>query len=119
MIPFLSIAKNKTWLNKTLLDVDYSWCCICSFEQNIYIFDCSPIVRHNKCFTYNIKDDEWNKIAKLDKYRYGPACTVFESKIVVSGGYYNYTIKSVESYDYYEKNGLIYLIWLKKEDIMI
>ena len=35
----------------------------------------------------------------MNESRYNAACTVFESKIIVSGGYES---KSVEAFDYYE-----------------
>ena len=45
----------------------------------------------------------------MNTSRISPTCTVFEGKIIVTGGRNNYhELKSVESYDYY-KNKWIYL----------
>ena len=46
-----------------------------------------------------MKCDKWSQIADMNEERLDPACTVYEGKIVVSGGTY---LKSVEAYDYYD-----------------
>ena len=86
----------KTWTHETQLDVKYERCYICSFKQNLYVFE--SIFYYERCLTYNIKNDKWSNIANMNDIRQNPACTVFEGKIVVSGG----RSKSVEAYDYYE-----------------
>ena len=88
----------KTWLYETKLDVNWNSYSICSFKQNIYVFE--SWVFRSKCTVYNIKDDKWSQIADLNEGRKAAAFTVFEGKIVVSGGYYKGT--SVEAFDYYE-----------------
>ena len=57
----------------------------------------------NSCCTYDINTNTWNEIADLNVPRFHAACTVFEGKIVVTGGK-NYcpNLKSVEAYDYHE-----------------
>ena len=55
------------------------------------------------CYTYDIIENKRIKIADLNVARRYVACTVFEGKIVVTGGYFNNReLKSVEAYDYYE-----------------
>ena len=36
----------------------------------------------------------------MNELRCNPSCTVFEGKIVVSGGFYNGTLDTVEAYDH-------------------
>ena len=38
------------------------------------------------CYIYNLNFDKWNQITDLNKERFDADCTVFESKIVVTGG---------------------------------
>ena len=55
------------------------------------------------CYTYDINSNTWNKIADLNIARDCASCTVFEDKVVVTGGVNNwYDLKSVEAYDYHE-----------------
>ena len=56
------------------------------------------------CYTYDIENEIWNKIAELNLARDSAASTVFEGKILVTGGQdiNTETLNSVEGYDYYE-----------------
>ena len=55
------------------------------------------------CQTYSLKTKKWCHLRNLNIARDNAACTIFEGKIVVTGGYNDLmNIKSVESYDYYE-----------------
>ena len=69
------------------------------------------------CFKYNFTLNRLSYISIMNESRLDAACTVFESKIVVSGGYmYDdklnsvflddifVNLKSVETYDHYENN---------------
>ena len=57
----------------------------------------------SSCYTYDINSEVWNIIAELNVARNRTSCTVFEGKVVVTGGYnHNGGLKSVEAYDYYE-----------------
>ena len=94
-----------TWLDvsnsvrcelKTQLDLSNEKFCIFSFKQNLYVI--YSYVYSSKCIVYNDKDDKWSQIADLNEERIAAAFTVFEGKIVVSGGFQS----SVEAYDYYE-----------------
>ena len=54
----------------------------------------------SSCYTYDIDKSVLRTIANLNVVRCYAACTVFEGKIVVTGGNNNdYFIKSVEAYD--------------------
>ena len=46
-----------------------------------------------------MKYETWTKIADMNEHRKCAACTVYEGKIVVTGGI---RLKLVEAYDYYE-----------------
>ena len=52
----------------------------------------------SSCLSYDVKRDIWSQIADMNDRRFGAACTVYEGKIVVSGGFSS----SVEAFDYYE-----------------
>ena len=63
----------------------------------------SSYISVSSCYTYDINSNIWNKIANLNKVRYNASCTVFESKIVVTGGFnYQSQFKYVEAYYYCE-----------------
>ena len=101
-------------------------CCISSFKQNYMIGGWKPYQYLNNefinsCFVYNLKLDRWSQIAGMNKKRSDAACTVFEGKIVVSGGQNNKLIyksevdlSSVEAYDYFE-NKWTYLSDMNEE----
>ena len=78
--------------------------CVCSFMRNLYVFDGQIpsyiIIKSNICLKYDTTTNEWSCISEMNIARAYAACTVFEGKIVVSGGLYN--LKSVEAYDYHE-----------------
>ena len=77
----------------------------CSFMKCLYVFGgydgCS---RHSlrSCLKYYTETSDWNFVTKMNSYRQLSSCTVFEGKILVTGGYDDSTLKSVESYDHYE-----------------
>ena len=86
-------SKTKTWSCKLQSDIDFEYCSICSFKQNIYVMRIN-----GSCFVYNFETNKLCPIADMNERRYDSACTVFEGKIVVIGGYQ----KKVEAYDCYE-----------------
>ena len=77
--------------------------CFCVFMKEVYVlggywddFLCS-------CLKYNFTRNKWSYIANMNESRCDAACTVFEGKIVVSGGEtVTCYLKSVEVYDYHE-----------------
>ena len=81
--------------------------CACSFMKYLYVFSGVKDLNYDKLSTsikYSCKTGKWNYIASLKTERYSAACTVFDGKIVVSGGFNNYfgQLSSVESYDHHE-----------------
>ena len=79
---------------------------VCSFMKSVYVIGgYLGDVRYSKeCLRYEIKNNKWTQIAPLKIKRCNSACTVFEGKIVATGGEnYKGTLKSVESYDHYKK----------------
>ena len=98
-------GKTKTWTNH-IIDTEEKFCyCIGSFMSNLYLVG-GCIIGYKSlstCYTYDTNTNTWNEIADLNVARYYAACTVFEGKIVVTGGENNWSsLKSVEAYDYYE-----------------
>ena len=100
---------------------------VCSFMKSIYVVggfygrdedDDRDYVKNlflsckRDCYKYNTKDNKWYRVAYLQTERGNSACTVFEGKIVATGGeklyggtsdYNRYeALKSVESYDHHE-----------------
>ena len=82
--------KNKTWSSKAQLCLDRSPFCVCSFKKNLYVIDAT-----GRFFVYSLKNDKWTQKNRTIKRRSYAACTVFEGKIVVTGGIYEE--KSVET----------------------
>ena len=77
--------------------------CACSFMKCLYVFGGYLDRPLSTCFKYSLITGKWIRIASLKIERYFAACTVFEGKIVVSGGASNETrLSSVESYDHHE-----------------
>ena len=87
-------SKTKTWSCKAKTDINFNNFIVCSFMQNIYV------IRYDgSCFLYNFEANKLIRIAFMKELRYYASCTVFEGKVVVTGGSDK---KSVEAYDYYE-----------------
>ena len=98
--------KTKNWTHKYVeMEKRYGYC-VSSFISKLYIIGghSKSIDRYiSLCYTYDVNSNTWNEISGLNKARDCAACTVFEGKIVVTGGEYNWTqLTSVETYDYYE-----------------
>ena len=99
-------GKTKTWTHQHVKMNERSHYCVSSFMGKMYIIGRLIISRHksrSSCNTYDINNNTLNKIADLNEARHYAASTVFEGKVVVTGGEKSwYTLKSVETYDYYE-----------------
>ena len=105
--------KIKSWIHKTELSDKRKYFCICSFKQNLYIVGGEKSRQSTKsCFVYHMKCNRWRQIADMNVNRENAACTVYEGKIVVSGGYCRLKsafgnwrdkvlLKSVEVYEFY------------------
>ena len=57
-------------------------------------------VRLNSCLMFNPTDCSWKEVAEMNQSRYYASSTVFEGKIVVSGGINNEFLTTVEAYDH-------------------
>ena len=94
----LCFDKNDQWITLILLPgirFDYS---ACSFMKKLYV--CGGYNGYKQhslkcCFKYDTKTSKWTNIADMNNYRYCAACTVFEGKLVVTGGYKRVSLKSV------------------------
>ena len=53
----------------------------------------------NSCVQFDTKEGKWKEVSSMKHARYSAACVVFQEKVVVSGGYNNRELNSVESYD--------------------
>ena len=107
--------ETKTWKHQYVNFEGRFAYCLCSFMSKQYII-CGCVKGEEEslssCYIYNIKSNERNKKADLNQSRCCAACTVFEGKIVVTGGTlrsYSFWLKSVESYDYYENKWTYFL----------
>ena len=78
----------KTWFFKTEFSEKRTNFSICTFKQNLYIIGgiYEYYERQKSCLAYDMKRDRWSQIADMNEKRYLAACTVYEGKIVVSGG---------------------------------
>ena len=76
----------------------------CSFMDSVYIFGgrakhITPRLEIATCFEFDTKSLDWKEISKMSNARSLLACSVFEGRIVVSGGNNNGILKTVEVYD--------------------
>ena len=97
--------KMKSWQLQYIQIEEKSCFCPCFFLKQMFVIGGwirSSDETLSSCFIYSFKSDSWSQIADLNVARDSAACTVFEGKIVVSGGGNDYEFKSVEAYDYYE-----------------
>ena len=100
--------------------------CICSFMQKLFVIGgrdtYDKFDRKDTCMFYDKQSGSWTTIEAMMECRENEACTVFEGKIVVSGGTKTIqvslrllrnppiirqtdkdkTVSSVEAYDYHE-----------------
>lgn len=76
--------------------------CACSFIDSIYVIGGFRYGYMNCCLEFNTKNKSWRKTASIKVAREDASCTVFEGRIVVSGGYTNNNVhlKTVEAYNH-------------------
>ena len=74
----------------------------CSLMDNVYII--GGLIRNNwdtaTCFEFNTKSLKWKEISKMNDARRHSACSVFEGRVVVSGGNNYHRLNTVEAYDH-------------------
>ena len=74
---------NKRWKKLPTVIEEKSAYCVCSFMQKLFLLGDSD--SHLVMF-YDIQTNKWTTIASMIESRVNAACTVFEGKIVLSGG---------------------------------
>ena len=104
--PIMSVEKysttTKTWEFIARMYDKREQFCACSFMDVVYVIGGYLKRSENSCVMFNTKSRLWKTVSRLDEARFGAACTVFEGKIVVSGGQstgLRRSLNSVEAYD--------------------
>ena len=74
--------------------------CACAFMNQIYIVGGeNEYVEHlDTCLKFDTKHKQWEEVARMNETRCGASCTVYEGKIVVSGGWNHNDLNTVEAY---------------------
>ena len=105
---FVKFSESSKSLNvlPSMLD-ERSGFCVCSFMQKIIVIGGHINYKSiNSCMAYDIKTNQWNYIASMNESRDNASCTVFNGKLVVTGGYdsraFNSFLKSVEAFCFHE-----------------
>ena len=86
--------KTKTWNNQYKKNDETSLFCDVAFMSKLYLIggwadSCKKSL--SSCNSYDLNSNTWNKIANLNIARDSASCTVFEGKIVITGGMNNWT----------------------------
>ena len=93
----------KTWSYVCDLPDKRQGFCACAFMDHIYLFGgyASMFVKLNSCLKFDAKTSKSKELAKMSETKSHTACAIYEEKIVVSGGFYQFPLYSntVESYD--------------------
>ena len=55
-------------------------------------------------FKHETENNKWSEIADITSYRHSSACTVFEGKVVATGGNIAGGLNTVEAYDDHHEN---------------
>ena len=101
-----SLATNKWEIVSKMFD-DRAGFNACRFMDQIFIIGGGYLYNNMKtfysCRKFDTRVNKWNELAKINKAIIGAASTVYEGKIVVSGGYNNLDartyVKTVLAYD--------------------
>ena len=97
----------KTW-NKVadMYDDERTRFCACAFMNNIFVFGGRKendffVYVTDSCLKFDTKYNNWKEVSKINEERRVAACTVFEGRIVVTGGIDNngQVLNTAESYD--------------------
>ena len=76
---------------------------VCSFMQKILVIGGRRNEEFiNSCMAYDCKRNIWNYITKMNQNREDTSSTIFQGKVVVTGGFGNRLLKSVEAYCFHE-----------------
>ena len=109
-IPITSFEKyspsTNTWNKVTDMYDDRENFSACAFMDKIFIiggwyYADEERTTTNSCLQFDTKDNNWKEVAGMNEARRCAACTIFEGRIVVSGGWdENYNeLNTIESYD--------------------
>ena len=99
----------KTWEDLDFYyDFNLRGFCMCSFLDSIFIiggcyrFGYTNIDMKRSCVVFNTITKKWKEASDMNDYRTTASCTVFEGRIVVSGGINDRArcIRTVETYDH-------------------
>ena len=93
-----------TWIHVINMIDDRKFFSASSLMDNVYVigglFGMIDGQEIATCFKFNTKSLKWNEISKMYNKRRQSASSVFNGRILVSGGYYNGTLNTVEAYDH-------------------
>ena len=98
----------KTWENLNFFyEKNFYGTCICSFLDSIFFMggyfydDLNDDEIEKKCVFFETNTKSWKEVSKMNDYRMDAASTVFEGRVVISGGEIdNGYLSSVEAYDH-------------------
>ena len=93
-----------TWSKVADMFDNRAYYCVCAYMDKIFViggFSASVLDTTNSCLQFNTEDKSWKEVAEMNEARYNAACSVFEERIVVSGGQdiNGFELNTVESYD--------------------
>ena len=78
--------------------------CACAFMDHIFVIGGRDDNEDyfDSCLKFHTKSNELNEISKMNEERLNAACTVFEERVVVTGGYTfeAFLTTTVEAYDH-------------------
>ena len=98
----------KTWNQITNMYDARKHFCVCAFMNGMFVIGgqkngSTPIL--DSCLEFDTKSYKWKSGGRMNQARYHAVCTVFEERIVVSGGVdiNNFVANTVESYNVISK----------------
>ena len=99
-----SLITNKHEIVANMFDDRMYYFCTCALMDKIYIIGGSNVdsMALDSCLEFDTNTFQFKEVANMKMARNYAACTVFEGKVVVSGGYTDNsdTLNSVEIYDH-------------------
>ena len=98
----------KTWDELELFYEEYLYSfCMCSFVESIFLMGgrydhYNNFNLGNSCVIFDTISKKWKEIAKMNDYRIHAASTLFEGRVVISGGFNagEGYLRTVEAYDH-------------------
>ena len=97
------LDKTDQWIKLIQLPDNRVSYCSCSFMNNLYVFGGYNGHSLRNCLKYNCITSKWTNIVNMNTCKHFASCTVYEGKIVVTGGQSkNRHLKLVEAYNHHE-----------------